>query len=175
MKIKTINNSAFSILEVIIAISIMAIGMLGVTSLMVQNLQVSNIDRDYLTAAMLAQEGLELVRNKRDLNWLTDGANWYDDIINDGDYVIDYYPSSDTEINIDVSVDDISDAGARLMVDEYGYYAHNIGGGVNTDFYRLIEVTDNTTNLEISCTVRFKRLSQVKDYIAITRLYPWRY
>lgn len=176
------NNLAFSVLEVIVAIAIMVIGMLGISSLMIQSLQAGNIDKDYLTASMLAQEGLELVRNQRDLNWLTENADWYDHIIEDGHYSIDYYPLSGTQINIEQSVDSISDNGARLEIDGFGFYAHNITGGVDTNFYRLISVDDSNYDyptdqgwIEVTCTVRFFKLGKAKDYIASYRLYPWRY
>ena len=178
------DKKAFSLIEVVVVIGIVVVGMLGVSSLMLQNLQAENIDRDNLVASMLAQEGLELVRNQRDLNWLTGGAVWTDRIIGDGggdsSYMIDYYPG-DVEINFYYGADNINDA--NLQIDPYGFYAHDtvehgsVSGWPDTNFYRLIEVADNLANgyLEIKCTVRFFHLGQPKDYVATTHLYSWRY
>ncbi|NCQ16134.1 hypothetical protein GW814_00575, partial [Candidatus Falkowbacteria bacterium] len=69
MKIKIFNNQGISILEVIVAILIITIGMIGVMSLVIQNVEAQYINKNILIASGLAQEGLELARNTRDLNW----------------------------------------------------------------------------------------------------------
>lgn len=165
------------------AIGLVMIGLVGVISLMVQNLHVQHVDNNNLIASTLAQEGIELVRNQRDRNWLTGGAEWFEYIAGtDGTFAIDYYPPFGSEININDSPDSIDDAGARLEIDDYGYYAHNIGGA-DTKFYRLIEIDDSTIggadltddHLAVTVTVRYRERERVHDYIVKTKLYPWRY
>src|SRR3989338_10729475 len=89
MKLKISNNSGISILEVVVAILIITIGLVGFLSLVIQNIRVQYIDKNVLIASGLAQEGLELVRNVRDLNWLTPGNSWDQDIVGNS-YTIDY-------------------------------------------------------------------------------------
>lgn len=68
-------KKGFTLMEVIVAISILVIGLLGVF-FVVQNITFSSqINSSKLTAAYLAQEGIEMVRNKRDSNWLA-GVSW---------------------------------------------------------------------------------------------------
>ncbi|OIO52874.1 MAG: hypothetical protein AUJ11_00155 [Parcubacteria group bacterium CG1_02_44_65] len=170
MKIKIFNNQGISILEVIVAILIITIGMIGVMSLVIQNVEAQYINKNILIASGLAQEGLELARNTRDLNWLTAGNAWNQDIVGDGTYAIDYRGRS----SINLSVNTINDAGARLYVNSSNLYTHSSVGGTATNFYRLISVADHTSYLDVSCTIRWKEGSQNHDYTAETYLYDWR-
>lgn len=64
------------LLEVIIAIFIIVASVLGTTSVIVATIRAGRIAADRLTAMNLAREGIELVRNIRDSNWLTSGSAW---------------------------------------------------------------------------------------------------
>lgn len=161
----------FSILEVIIAILIISIGMIGVLSLITQNIQVQYIGKNDLIASQLAQEGLELVRNIRDENWLVGagGDTWKSgngdanmNIVQDGGYAIDYS-------GVIVDVDSIDNAG--LKIDAADFYAH--GAGQATAFYRLITVVDNAEYLEVESKVRWKERGRTHDYTIKTLLYNW--
>lgn len=161
----------FSILEVIIAILIISIGMIGVLSLITQNIQVQYISKNDLIASQLAQEGMELVRNIRDTNWLTAGNDWKigagastnSDIVQDGDYAIDYS-------GFIVDIDSINNAG--LNIDAAGFYTHGAGVAA-TPFSRLITVVDNGDYLEVECKVQWKERGRTHDYTVKTLLYNW--
>jgi type II secretory pathway pseudopilin PulG len=174
MRLNYINNSrknipGFSILEVVVALGIVTMGLLGVSSLVIQNIQVQSINKNYLVASMLSQEGLELVRNVRDENWLIPGNSWNTDITDgDGDFIIDYRGRD----YIDNLVDDIDNPNARLGHDGNNFYLH--GGGAQTQFYRLISVIDNGDFIAASSTVRWQGKGQVHDYVAETIFYNWR-
>ena len=170
MKIKKFsNNSGISILEVVVAIMIIAMGMIGVLSLVIQNVEAQYINKNVLMASGLAQEGLELVRNIRDLNWLTPENTWSQDIVGDGTYIIDY--GGLTSVNM--AINSIDEAGARLYVDSNGLYTHTVTATA-TNFYRLITVVDNTDYLDIKCAIRWKDGTQNHNYVAETYLYNWR-
>ncbi|MBU0722425.1 hypothetical protein KKA93_03155 [Patescibacteria group bacterium] len=163
MKSKIIkNNSGISILEVVVAMMIITMGMVGVLSLVIQNVKAQYINKNVLIASGLAQEGLELVRNARDLNWLTPGNDWNKDIA--GTYTIDY----GRHINIVNSIDE-----ARLYIDNDGFYTHTATAAA-TNFYRLITVVDNSEYLDIKCVVRWKDGMENHNYTAATYLYNWR-
>jgi len=170
MKIKIFNNQGISILEVVVAILIITIGMVGVLSLVIQNVEAQYINKNILIATGLAQEGLELVRNVRDLNWLTAGNAWNQDIVGDGTYAIDYRGRG----SINASVNTLNDAGARLYVNSSNLYTHSSADGAATDFYRLISVVDQANYLDVSCAIRWKEGTQNRDYTAETYLYDWR-
>lgn len=162
------NNSGISILEVIVAMTIITIGLVGVLSLVIQNVRAYYVNRYVLMAAGLAQEGLELVRNVRDLNWLTQGNAWKQGLVGDSDYTIDYNGAT----SIKMSVNSIADAG--LYINGNGFYTHDPDGNTLTNFYRLITVIDRGGYLDIKCTVRWKEGTQNHDYTAETYLYNWR-
>ncbi len=165
--IKKVNNSkAFSVLEMIIAIAIISIGLLGLVSLGTQNTRVGYINKNSLTASMLAQEGLELVRNNRDNNWRSVVASWSNNLIGDGDYVVDYTGF------LDDSVDNIDEPGARLYLDSNGFYVHN-NTGKSTPFFRLITVVDKVDYIIVLSQVKWAEGSNIHTYTAETRLYNW--
>ena len=61
-------KSAFTFIEVIIAITVFAIGVLAVLRLITQNLVTLDNTQMRTTATFLAKEGMELVYNMRDSN-----------------------------------------------------------------------------------------------------------
>lgn len=61
-------KSAFTFIEVIVAITVFAIGVLAVLRLITQNLVTLDTIQMHTTATFLAKEGIELVYNMRDSN-----------------------------------------------------------------------------------------------------------
>lgn len=180
MQIAYKNHKGFTLLEITVVIYIISLGLIGIMSLVNQNIQVSYINKNELIASQLAQEGLELVRNIRDSNWLKE-YNWKNgngtdnktDIVqSDGsyNYTIDYLGNINESIN---SIDN-----ARLYINGSGFYNH-ISSGTPTPFYRLIEVIDNSPPndyyITVKATVRWKEKNRTHDYMAQTLLYNWRY
>lgn len=160
-------QSGFSIMEIVVAIFIITMGLVGVLSLINQNIQVEYINKNNLIASQLAQEGLELVRNIRDNNWLA-GSVWNYNIA-PGSYIVDYtgYISSVSGIE-----------GAKLQrrndVGEEGYYWHN-SGDPDTLFSRLITITQPSPELlNVFCLVQWQDRGQTYQYAADTVLYNWR-
>jgi prepilin-type N-terminal cleavage/methylation domain-containing protein len=167
-------QNGFSIIEVMAAISIISVGMIGVLSLVTQNIQVASANQKELLSAQLAREGLELVRNRRDQNWITVGNNWKtgassmppSDIVQDLVYTIDY-------INGITNISDINDVNAVLKINSNGFYEH--GAGTVTPFSRIITITQNENDfIEVECTVQWQERGGVKSYVASTILYNWR-
>lgn len=175
MKIKKIfNNLGISILEVVVAMMIITMGMVGVLSLVIQNVEAQYINKNILMASGLAGEGLELVRNVRDLNWLTPGNVWNQNIVGvagDRTYTIDYGGLA----SIKTAVNSLDEAGARLYVDGNGLYTHTVTA-TPTNFYRLITVVDHPEDdyLDVKCAIRWQDGTQNHNYTAETFLYNWR-
>ena len=169
-----------SIAEAVMAISVITIGLLGVSSLAIQNIQIKGVNRNYLIASMLAQEGIELTRNIRDQNWLniqndpSDPSLAWDDWITDGSvpntFTVDYESDTTVAHQPDHSVSSINDNGTRLYVNGNGFYTHNSAGGTLTKFRRLISAVDNGDHLLVSATVSWAS----GTYVAETYLYDWR-
>gem|GEM_PF-333468 len=164
--------TGFTVLEIIAVIFIASLGLIGVLALATQNIKVSSLNRNELIASQLAQEGLELVRNQRDKNWL-DGNDWKlgagagsdSDIYQDGTYAIDYN-------NGITNVTGIDSPDAVLKINN-GFYEHN--SGTPTIFSRLITVIDNASDyMEIESNVRWSDRGQIYNYAVNTVLYDWR-
>lgn len=168
-------QNGFSILEIITVIFIIAMGLVGVLSLIVQNIQIQYVNKNNLIASQLAQEGLELVRNKRDYNW-KENYHWKDgddldsntDIVQDKTYVIDY------EGDIIDDIDSIDDEGAVLKIDANGFYSH--GAGSVSNFRRLITIVESLDSdyLEVSCRIKWQERNNNYSYVADTELWDWR-
>jgi len=76
-------NKGFTILEVLITILVITTGGLAAYA-MVQQIVFATFASSYrLTAAYLAKEGIENVRNIRDTNWLEQARNWCDGLTGD--------------------------------------------------------------------------------------------
>lgn len=170
-------QKAFSLIEVVAVIFIITFGLVGVLALAQRSIGASNINKNELIASQLAQEGLELVRNKRDENWLK-GYNWKtgDGVTNETDIIQDSNYALDKTGNIIESANIIGDVNTRLGIDGGGYYSQDTANlpFVWTNFYRIIEVTDNQADyVEIKCTVQWKDQGGTKNYSVSTILYNW--
>jgi type II secretory pathway pseudopilin PulG len=173
-KIKS--NKAFTLMEVTLAMGVLVIGILGVFSLVIQNAKVQTFNKQYLIASMLAQEGIEIVRNKRDGNWLDSShVSWYDGITTGADYdfTVDFSDPDDFKF----TVDDIDDA--QLYLDTNNLYTHIFTGNTATPFHRLIEIDDFVSGTQedycrVVSRVKWTGQSQTHEYVAETLLYNWR-
>ncbi len=174
------NNQGFSILEVVVALYIITMGLIGVLALVNQSIQAKYINTNMLVASQLAQEGLELVRNIRDTNWLNN-VDWKDCDVPDSNcdivqtaggntYGI-YLVSSTENIIINATINNIDSA--PLYIDGNGFYTH-VMTAETTAFYRLVTVSDGGDYLVVECQVRWQTSKGDHDYKAETYLYDWR-
>jgi hypothetical protein len=144
---------------------------------MLQNIQVQTVNKDIIVASQLAQEGIELVRQKRDTNWVREDSDWKEgpsqfsdyDIVQDGDFAIDY--NGDIDINADL----VDDTEARLWYDANGFFVLPASGVSASPYYRLIEVSETPPDkINVKCHIQWTRRGRVKNYIVETNLYNWR-
>ncbi|OGZ79472.1 MAG: hypothetical protein A2528_02355 [Candidatus Staskawiczbacteria bacterium RIFOXYD2_FULL_37_9] len=70
MKNSKFKNKGFTIIELVISIFVLSIGVIGTFSAFSLVFILTSNTADQLTATYLAQEGMEIVRNIRDNNWL---------------------------------------------------------------------------------------------------------
>jgi type II secretory pathway pseudopilin PulG len=70
---KNNNEKGFSLLEVIIAVGITSFAFVGIMAIFASNIRVELGNRDRITASYLAQEGVEVIRQLRDISWFTGG------------------------------------------------------------------------------------------------------
>jgi prepilin-type N-terminal cleavage/methylation domain-containing protein len=69
------NEQGFTLIELMIALAVFTIGIVAALSLALANYNNSRDNLDKIVASNLAREGIELIRNVRDSNWLRAEAN----------------------------------------------------------------------------------------------------
>jgi prepilin-type N-terminal cleavage/methylation domain-containing protein len=167
-------NRGFTLVETIVAIYVLLIGIVGAMSLAQQNISAIGISRDRLIATNLAQEGIELIRNKRDTNYIMCLENDFygdpdecdaaptDPAFNPNEhnmFDIADMPTSpcDTPLGTpfgcyveDPSAADLSFLQCpplgcpNLLIDSNGLYSHRLGGTA-TKYVRTIVLTKKTS------------------------------
>lgn len=166
-------KNGFSLLEVIVALGVITMGILGVFSLVTQTIQVQTVNKNHLIGSMLAQEGVELVRNIKDKNYIIDGNAWNEDISAiDSTFVIDYRGRD----FLDRTPNGISEDSTKLYFDTAtGFYTYVVAGNEATPYRRLITVNDiSASSTVVSCLVDWNNHGQSKEYKAVTELHDWR-
>ncbi|MEK7068055.1 MAG: hypothetical protein AAB956_03595 [Patescibacteria group bacterium] len=175
-------KKGFGVLEVVVVAGIIIIGLLPLVALVMQSITSSQLNKNKFIAVMLAQEGIELVRNRRDSNW-QNGVSWAEMMANpaatnglkgDGSYRVE----NNSGIISFSDVTGIADPNARLIIDSDGVYRHS-GAGEQTLFSRLIETGNSASCLDSECliatsTVQWQEHSGVKNYSITVEMYDWR-
>jgi len=129
------NSKGFTLLEVIAAIFLLTIGVIGILSLVSQTIVSSQITSSRLVASYLAQEGIEIVKNLRDTNFLKihkgETINWYDNII--------CCPASPCTCEGDYNDLALTPTANRYLNIDAGFYQYS-GFGTQTPFKRKITI-----------------------------------
>lgn len=130
----------FSLLESLIAITVLTVGVSSALASLYQSIGLAPKIRNKAVAAHLAQEGIELVRNIRDNNWML-GAAWNSGLA-DGSGCVNY--DSDVFNNSCISY--------TLKINAGGYYDHN--SGTDTIFSREIKITNiSATEMKVESII----------------------
>lgn len=127
------NKNGFSLMEIIVVLFIVSTTLLGIVSLIIQNIQVQSVNKNNLIASSLAQEGIEIIRQVRDLNWRN--SENFDNNLSDGLYRVDYREPMTFAV---------SDNSQTKIYLKNGFYVNNSGsetGLVPTIFSRQIVIT----------------------------------
>ena len=153
-------NKSFTLIESVVAIFMLTVGTVGAFSLIQKTLAFTSINSSRLAAAYLGQEGIELVRNIRDANYLAKIA--WDNGLNScaGGCEIDY----NDPVLVPYS--------GRLLKIDGGFY--NYDSGTDTFFKREITITPQAGALNISVEVNWTERARTHHVIVQTELYDWR-
>lgn len=81
-------RGGFTLIEIGMAITIMALGVVGIYALVPRITSVALISNNQFIASQLAKEGLEIVRNIRDSNWLAGDS--FNNNLAEGDWLVQY-------------------------------------------------------------------------------------
>jgi prepilin-type N-terminal cleavage/methylation domain-containing protein len=152
-------EKGFTLIEMLIAVSVMTIGIVGVYALVPQIISVTASNTDKLIASQLAREGMELVRNIRDTNWLKN-ANWDAGLTGCiGGCEMDYNDSALSFF-----------AGRKLKIDANGFY--NYESGNESKFVRKITITPSSDTLTVKVEISWE--GKYSPYSVTEKLYNWR-
>jgi len=136
------SGGGFTLIEVIVAIFLIIVGMVGVL-ITIQNIFPSiRIVSSQLTAAYLTQEGIEIVRNIRDTNWLNYPRDWNANVF---DNCLSCSSPFVCNCQADYTSQSLSNfTGEALKIDN-GFYTYNFSpSAIQTPFVRTITVSSTT-------------------------------
>lgn len=161
-------NKGFTLLEMILAVAIITIGALGVFGAAARYSKLTQKERDNLVAAYLCQEGIEIVKNIRDTNWVQSASSWKDGLTScssgcEGDF-------TDSEsLSAFSSSDFLYIDGATGL---YRYISSPGSGDVKTSYSRKITIIESGDDeLDITVDVYWGASTMtVKEDI-----YNWKY
>jgi len=177
-------SKSFTLLEVILAITVLTLAVGGSFILIQQTLTSVSVVQSKLTASYLAQEGIEIVKNIRDNNWLKFqpwdqglevGDCW------EGDYQTgappDYSPL--TSCPFPYQYDNLR----FLGINESGFYGYSYTPGNKTVFKRKIIISDKVDlddppdeeidKLKVSVEVFWTERGKFHSITAQEYLYNW--
>lgn len=165
------NNHAFSLMEIIVAIGVIMTFLIGAITLISYSVTSIKIGKSKIIATALTQEGLEIVRNIRDNNWLgnkREATNWREGL-GAGHYRVQY---DKTTL--------LSASNAKLSMDSKGFYYYEDqgirGGTTTTPFSRDIYIEyfpGNDSEIKVVCTVNWDESGKNYTFAVETRLFNW--
>ena len=163
-------KKGFTMLELIVAIFITTVGILSAHNAVSQIVYYTRHVSNKFTAAYLAKEGIEIVRNIRDKNILN--GNLFNKDLGQGNYEADY-----------------DDTGLSPFGDNYlktttgGFYSYSSTGS-ETKFKRKITITNGTDGsdgddiidyITVSVSVMWEEKGKLYTITAQEKLYDWYY
>ena len=153
--------NGFTLFETIVAIGLILVGLVTALALITTSLFYSSNIQDRLIAANLAAEGIEIVRNIRDNNWLQ-SISWNSGLTN-GDYQAAYNSIILSAYNEQPF---LFDSSANL----YSY-----ASGAITPYVRKISIANISVNeIKVVSTVTWQRRDVSYNNSAEDRLFNWK-
>ncbi|MDO8436188.1 MAG: hypothetical protein Q7S82_02270 [bacterium] len=160
-------QSAFTLIEVVIATFILVTGIMGAFAVIQQVTAYVSTSSDRLIAAYLTQEGIEIVRNIRDGNWLKN-FDWKTGLT-----------GCEAPLGCEADYNDrsLTSYGGRYLKLNDRFYNYN--SGADTKFKRKIIVTpaidpDGADILKVVVSVEWKEKGSFKLFSAQENLYNWK-
>jgi Tfp pilus assembly protein PilV len=155
-------KKSFTIIEALVAITIFTLGIITLGVAISQNYSLAGQATERFVAIYLAQEGLEIVKNLRNENWLNQRDWNYN--LNPGDYEADYNNNSLS-----------SYSNRNLRIDtSTGFY--NYDTGTPTPFKRKISISYPASDqMKVTVTVYWpKKGQQGQEQVSVSEiLYNW--
>lgn len=163
-----------SIIEAVVAASLVIIGLVGIVQLVTRSFQANEVISDRFTAAHLAAEGVEIIRNRLEV-YLAASMPWSDlpTLLDSGNYEV----AADTPLTIRRISG--SESPNPLLFDQntllFNYDAPQ--PYEQTKFYRTVEIKWNTpcpSKVSIESIVRWTTRGTAASIDAADEMYSWR-
>lgn len=147
-KIAKKNNSGFTLIEILVVTVIAGMVFTTIYAFYASMIRVNVESRHEIVASNLAQEGVEIIRNRRDQNILRygNGANWKNGL------------SSTCYPRLAGGSPDCS--GGNRHIRKVGDIYENGGAEGNTPFERVCRITDNGGSIDVECDVFWDSIAQ---------------
>lgn len=170
------NRGGQGLIETMVAIGIFITGMISSVALIIGSLAAGQQSSDQIVASNLAWEGIEVVKNIRDSNYLA-GAAWNTGLTGADTSAIAIWDDAANTWTINFSPSALTDA-AAVMYRSAGIYKQSTTTppGQATNFSRLITLDPNGTvnMLIVRSQVLWTEKGASRTTTAETRLYDWR-
>jgi len=177
------NNKGFTLIELAIAIFILSIAVIGVYNSFSTVVILTSGASSHFTAAYLAQEGIEIVRNMRDNNWIQglDWENGLSDTTTDCSTGCEADYRTGTSLDAGAGLTPFGSSGRFLNIKEGSFYTYDATGNVfPTKFKRKITITDvspalclTPCDLKVSVLVTWREKEESFSISADEYLYDW--
>ena len=168
-------KTGFSLIEIMVIISIVVIGMIGVLALLLQDMKAQSINKNSFIAYQMAQEGIEIVRATRDL-YSVNNSSFPTSTFWGNDYIYTYSSANPL----------IKTSGANnetaVCADASGFYRSCTTtaetNSPSTIFKRVVHVTagtdaDSQSFTRVIATVTWSERGKNYSYSWETHLYDW--
>lgn len=179
-----LNNKWFSIIEILVGIFIFSVWLVSIYILIISTMRLNDYSKNSIVASNLAREGIEIVRNLRDSNyinmykWNKMPWNDYNNVFNTWVYYKienDYNLSTDNNLKIDIINDfwewksqvNSKMENYRLCINDENIYTYDCSGdNKKTYFYRYLKFDDVEYNTSTWVSI-------VQDALKLTSKVIW--
>lgn len=169
-KIQDAKQGGFTIVELIVTIAILSFGIIGIFSAFSLTATLTYNIASRFTAANLAQEGLEIIRNIRDQNFIQD-SSWSEGLLNCGlGCQADYKTGTPSETSANQLT--AYNPSGFLKLNSDGFYGYDTGS--NTQFKRKITITSVSESiLKVDALVEWSYNQRSFSFLSEGYLYNW--
>lgn len=163
-------EKGLTLIEVMISLFIITVGVLGAFTIIQRAVPISSLNASKLEAFYLAQEGMEMIRNRRDDNWLADEADGPPEDSIPWDRNI---PEGDVQLDYPTFISGGVDCGSSYLVYDGGLHYY-ICTGESHKYKRVVTVVKpETYQMNVYSHVWWTEKGQIHQITLEERLYDW--
>lgn len=176
LKIKTKKYTGFTLIELLVSFTILSIGISVSINLISKSLQSSNYIRNQTIASYLAVEGVEVIKNKRDENFLK-GDDWIKDIKDNCNSAKGcYFDAASDPSNI--IINKCTGSKCPLLRYNAAKNTYNYSAGARTIFTRTIKLSNIPGNgddeKEVISEIKWKDKFGDHNYTLRALIFNWK-